>query len=88
MAEITSFIDIAMRISTLFLCVHQFNVVYSKTGEYCVKQEGVLKNEGRWLNVLIATQFLKIAIFTLWNVTAVDDIEQKSYDVMKERKSD
>jgi len=39
-----------------------------------------------WLNVLIATQFLKI-VFTLWNVST-EEIERKlSHDVIKERRS-
>ena len=37
MAEITSYIDITTRVFTLFLCIHQLIVLYSKTGDYCVK---------------------------------------------------
>lgn len=40
----------------------------SKTGNYCINEEGTLKEEGFWLKWLIIVQVFKIVMLSVWHV--------------------
>ena len=54
----------------LFLLVTalQLLVRCSKTGRYCVHEEGSLKEEGVWLACLVFLQLFKVALMSVWHI--------------------
>lgn len=54
----------------LFILVSllQILIMSSHTGQYCIKEQGVLREEGHWLLWLIIVQVSKIVFLSAWHI--------------------
>lgn len=54
----------------LFILVSllQMMIMGSATGQYCIKEQGVLQEEGLWLRWLIVVQVSKIVLLSVWHI--------------------
>ena len=64
----TGMIEKILRALLIPICYFQYMTVYSKFGDYCVTQLGVLELEGRFLLGMVIFQLGKALIFTLVEV--------------------
>ena len=59
----------------MLFILHSYNIMTSKTGQYCIKQIGVLETEGTWFISLMVVIGCKLVAFWVWREPEV--LQQK-----------
>ena len=62
---LVSLVYIVDALALLFI-LHSYNIMTSKTGQYCIKQTGILQSEGTWFISLMVMIGCKLVAFWVW----------------------